>query len=162
MIEFKKKILNDFLVQLKQKLDILQASATAAHEAATSSESKAENKYDTRGLEASYLAGAQSKRAAETAEYINTCKNILAGSLESTDLIGWNSLITLKVDDQDEQIVFMLPFPGGLTTTVKSIKITAISLEAPLGKRLMGKNIGDFFELTIEGSGKEYEVISIS
>ena len=53
------------IAALTSELDGYKRSARSAHEEATSEQSKAENKYDTRGLEAAYLAGAQSRQAAE-------------------------------------------------------------------------------------------------
>ena len=53
---------------LATELEGYARSARAAHAEATDEQSKAENKYDTRGLEASYLAHGQSRQAAETAE----------------------------------------------------------------------------------------------
>ena len=43
------------LMRLRADLELLERAAHTAREAATHEESKAENKYDTRGLEASYL-----------------------------------------------------------------------------------------------------------
>ena len=50
--------------------DLLQAeqAVRAAHEAATHEENIAENKYDTLGLEAAYLATGQARRAEPSAE----------------------------------------------------------------------------------------------
>ena len=58
----KRDLLNLFANKIAEDLLVMTKAALAAHEAATHSESKAEDQYDTRGLEASYLAGAQSKR----------------------------------------------------------------------------------------------------
>ena len=56
-----KKIVN----RLTEELEIYFRAAMASRAEATHEQSKAENKYDTRGLEASYLARGQSKQAAE-------------------------------------------------------------------------------------------------
>ncbi len=55
---------------------ILKEAALATYEAATHEESKPENEYDTRGLEASYLAGAQAKRTAEIEELLIILKHL--------------------------------------------------------------------------------------
>ena len=64
----KKQIIKSFEEQIAQALSVMTQAALHAHEAATHGESKAEDQYDTRGLEASYLAGAQSRRAMELEE----------------------------------------------------------------------------------------------
>ncbi len=50
-------------VQLQRQLDTLLHASHQAHQSATHCESKAENKYDTLGLEAAYLAHGLSVRA---------------------------------------------------------------------------------------------------
>ena len=61
----KQELISAFITQLERDLVTMKEAARNTLQAATHEESKAENEYDTRGLEASYLAGAQSKRAAE-------------------------------------------------------------------------------------------------
>ena len=51
--------------KLQADLAVAKDALKASHEAATHAESKAENKYDTRGLEAAYLADGQRKRVHE-------------------------------------------------------------------------------------------------
>ena len=48
--------------QLKERLDRLTRAAKESQQAATDPDSKAESKYDTRNLEASYLAVGQAKQ----------------------------------------------------------------------------------------------------
>ena len=67
----KQVLLHLIVAQLKESRDALVRAANAAHEEATHEESTAENKYDTRGLEASYLAEAQSRRVAEVDKTIH-------------------------------------------------------------------------------------------
>ena len=64
----KAKLVETILKSLEKDLEVLREAEKSTREAATHEESKPENEYDTRGLEASYLAGAQSKRIIETEE----------------------------------------------------------------------------------------------
>src|SRR4051812_31278987 len=57
----KEELVKAIIAKLNHNLGILERAARAAHAEATHESSKAENKYDTRGLEASYLAGGQSR-----------------------------------------------------------------------------------------------------
>src|SRR4051812_31376659 len=61
----KRRLVETIQTHLAEELATLMQAAKAAHEAATHEESRAEDAHDTRGLEASYLAGAQAQRAAE-------------------------------------------------------------------------------------------------
>src|SRR5689334_15606079 len=61
----KLRLIEEIITALEAELANYARSARAAHAEATDEQSKAENKYDTRGLEASYLARGQSRQAAE-------------------------------------------------------------------------------------------------
>lgn len=52
----KRALIKKIVAQLEAELALLTKAARSAHAEATHESSKAENKYDTRGLEASYLA----------------------------------------------------------------------------------------------------------
>lgn len=54
--------------ELRAQLLRLKQAAQEAHAAATDAGSKAESKYDTRNLEASYLASGQAKQVEELAD----------------------------------------------------------------------------------------------
>ena len=72
----KQKLVDIFIEQLEHDLIALKEAARATYEAATHEESKPENEYDTRGLEASYLAGAQAKRAGEIDEVLSLFRHL--------------------------------------------------------------------------------------
>src|SRR5438034_11355545 len=61
----KRAIIRKITAKLVSELEIYFRAAQFSRAEATHESSKAENKYDTRGLEASYLARGQSKQAAE-------------------------------------------------------------------------------------------------
>ena len=64
----KRELLDRIVARLESELAALTRAALATHAEATDEENKAEDKYDTRGLEASYLAHGQSKAADEVAQ----------------------------------------------------------------------------------------------
>jgi len=59
----KSDLLTQIIASLQESLEALQNTARASHAEATHESSKPENKYDTRGLEAAYLAGGQARQA---------------------------------------------------------------------------------------------------
>jgi hypothetical protein len=61
----KRALIKKIVARLTDELEIYFRAAQASRAEATHEQSKAENKYDTRGLEASYLARGQSRQAAE-------------------------------------------------------------------------------------------------
>ena len=58
----KSRLIKQIVASLSQSLGVLEKAARASHAEATHESSKAESKYDTRGLEAAYLAGGQAGR----------------------------------------------------------------------------------------------------
>jgi hypothetical protein len=66
----KQDVLDQILSVLSTELASLTRAAQGAFAAATDPDSKAENKYDTRTLEASYVARGQAQRVAELQEAV--------------------------------------------------------------------------------------------
>jgi len=61
----KRAIIQKITAKLVSELEVYFRAAQFSRAEATHESNKPENKYDTRGLEASYLARGQSKQAAE-------------------------------------------------------------------------------------------------
>ena len=57
----KRALIKKIVARLTDELEVYFRAAHASRAEATHEQSKAENKYDTRGLEASYLAHGQSR-----------------------------------------------------------------------------------------------------
>lgn len=154
----KQQLLIQVIAELEKNLDMLIATAIEAKEAATSEESKAENKYDTRGLEASYLAGAQAKRAAELKHQIKALKEIeIQNYSDQASKIAVTSLVEVQTED-DKKWFFLLPFAGGLN--IKN-EVQVLTPSSPLGKSLIGQEVGGYFELRTNKQTKEYEILNI-
>jgi transcription elongation GreA/GreB family factor len=156
----KVQLLKSILLQLEETLAVLATSAAQARDAATNEESKAENKYDTRGLEASYLAGAQSQRIAELKRNIQTIKNLTIAAAPNS--ITLNCLIEVRIDEEEKtKWLFLLPVAGGLNLDFQNQVIQTITPESPVGKNLLGRKSGDNFSLNIGKTLKEYLIEQI-
>ena len=90
----KAELIKQIITSLTESLEVLEKAARASHEEATHESSKAESKYDTRGLEAAYLAGGQARQAKEILDSIKayealTTKDFALGepSCEVTNLV---------------------------------------------------------------------------
>ena len=97
--------------QLMTDLAIVKQAQLATYEAATHEESKPENKYDTRGLEASYLAGAQAKRISEIEELLVILKHLQVKDFGENDKINSSALI--EVESQGRRSHFFIMAKGG-------------------------------------------------
>jgi hypothetical protein len=92
----KKQIIKLFIDQISEELNSMKSAALNTYSEATQEESKAENKYDTRGLEASYLAGAQAKRVEELQAVLAVFKNFPLKNFNDEDRISLTALIEVQ------------------------------------------------------------------
>jgi transcription elongation GreA/GreB family factor len=146
------------LAALEKDLAQLKKAALASQEAATSEENKPENQYDTRALEASYLADAQSQRVAGLERAVKALQN--TPILSKFSAVNTGSLVKVTVDDQPKWF-FLLPAAAGVVVEVAGKKISVLGHESPVGQALLGKHPGDSAEVKVPGGKKEYEIISI-
>ncbi|MBT7609656.1 MAG: hypothetical protein HN576_07860 [Bacteriovoracaceae bacterium] len=148
-IEFIDKIRN----QLKTDLETLQKIAEKEKSFATSKEMQAEGKYDTRKVEASYLAGAQARRVEELKQNYLKLKNFSCKDHSKNLEITVGSLIEcFKEDDINSSkcYYFISPGIGGLSFELNNKKIQIVSRFSPIGKALLASHVEDEFELKIK------------
>src|SRR5688572_15196764 len=100
------------IVQLVGELETFAKAARAAHAEATHEQSKAESKYDTRGLEASYLARGQSRQAAELEQAIARLRALPLRDFGQDELADVGAVIELHAK-KDKSVYFLLPSAGG-------------------------------------------------
>src|SRR3954470_15058379 len=92
----KRALVQKIVAHLEAELELYAKAARAAHAEATHEQSKAENKYDTRGLEAAYLARGQSKQAAEAEQAIKQFEALPIRSFSKADPIDVGALVELR------------------------------------------------------------------
>ena len=148
----KASLISQVIEQLEQDKDTLHQAAADTHSASTSDESKQEGKYDTRGLEASYLADAQAEQALLLEESIQRI-NALPLEDKEDDPIAIGSYIILSGDEEDQHF-FMLPAGGGVSLELDGEASIVITPESPLGDLLLGKQVGD--HLTTDQLGEVF------
>src|SRR5438105_15873706 len=94
----KAPLLKQIIERLNENLAVLEKAAQASHAEATHESSKAENKYDTRGLEAAYLAGGQARQARELLESIKLYSGLTPRDFASDEAVDSMALIELELD----------------------------------------------------------------
>jgi transcription elongation GreA/GreB family factor len=148
------------IAQLVGELESFAKAARAAHAEATHEQSKAENKYDTRGLEASYLARGQSRQAAELEQAIAKLRALPVREFGDDEPADVGALIELRAKNE-KSYYFLLPCAGGTEVSWGGDEILVITPESPLGKQIVGKKKGERFELEIGGTRSEYRVAGL-
>jgi len=157
----KQEVLQLIVEKLTIDLDIAQRAAQTAYETATHEENIAENKYDTLGLEASYLAAGQARRVEEIRQSLVLYQKLSVTPFNGDKGIQSGDLITLENDQGIEQHLFLGPDAAGLKIPVGELIVTVITSRAPLGQTLLGKLPGDELEIVVNGTRQSFEVTRI-
>lgn len=138
----KPHLLTEIIASLRAELSLCLNAAKATAAAATDPDSKAENKYDTRSLEASYLARGQAQRVAELQHDLGAFEALGVRRFEPSDAISLGALVTLKAPE-GESHYFLGPAAGGTEVSNEGIEVLVITPGSPLGQKLLGKKVGD-------------------
>lgn len=156
----KRALLKIFAEKIAADLNVATQAALAAHEGATHSESKAEDQYDTRGLEASYLAGAQSKRAMELEETLNYFRFTDLKTFTESTPIAATALVELDCDGKRSFYLFM-PRGGGMSARWENRQVQVVTPQSPIGEALLGRRVGDQIEVEIGGTTRDDDIVAI-
>jgi hypothetical protein len=157
----KNLLLREIVARLSDSLEVLEKAAQASHVEATHESSKAESKYDTRGLEAAYLAGGQARQAKEILDSIKLYRSLPLRAFASGDPIDLTAVVKLMLDGSSS-MYFIGPKSGGLEVEFKGEEIVVITPQSPLGQNLMGKTAGQRWTAKLGGSTVKYEVVEVS
>ena len=155
----KAAVIQKILEALQSELETYVRAAKFSHAEATAEENRAENKYDTRGLEASYLAAGQANKVMELESAIEAFENLKDQTTTGTVEIG--SLVELE---QDDFVEFYLigPTAGGTEVELRGKEVLVITPESPLGSQLMDHETGDQCTLEVGGRQQKATVLSVS
>lgn len=156
----KAKLIHCVIDRLRADLALYHRAAVAARAEATHEQSRAEHKYDTRGLEASYLARGQSRQVAEIEQAIEQFQKMPASEFKAGEPIDLGALAELKFG-RERNFYFIGPRAGGTEVGFQKKEILVITPESPLGAQLMGKRAGEKFRLEIAGQQQECSIESV-
>ena len=154
----KHAVLQLILDKLAVDLDIAQRAAQTAYETATHEENIAENKYDTLGLEASYLAAGQARRVEEIKQSLALCQNLPLRPYDDQRGVEVGALLGLEDENGRQQWLFLAPDAAGLKVDVVGQPVTVITPRSPLGKGLLGKRIDEEVEILVAGARQHFTV----
>lgn len=139
----KATLLTCIVQTLENDMQVLRRAAQAAYEAATAEENIAENKYDTLGLEASYLATGQARRTAEIRQALLTYQQLLLRDYDDSRGVQVSNLVTLEDEQGEQRLLFLGPEAAGLKIGEGDEQVTVITPRSPLGQQLLGKKVED-------------------
>ena len=115
---------------------------------ATHEEAKPENDKDTRALEATYLARGLAERVVALESAAAALAGLKLRAFGSDAPVALSAIVTLAPEQGPAAHYFVVPAAGGLKLTVGAQLVTTITLDAPLGRALLGAYEGD--EITVQ------------
>ncbi|MDH4389929.1 MAG: GreA/GreB family elongation factor [Aquabacterium sp.] len=143
--------------------DLLQAeqAVRAAHEAATHEENIAENKYDTLGLEAAYLATGQARRADAIRQALANWRQFRPSPYDASKGIQLGALVCLVDSGDRQQLLFLGPDGGSMKLVNGPQPVQVISGDSPLGRAMLGQCEGDAVSIQVAPNRQQFEVLRV-
>ena len=157
----KRALIKKIVARLADELEIYFRAARASRTEATHEQSKAENKYDTRGLEASYLARGQSRHAAEIQAAIAAFEKLDARKFGAGEPIDVGAFVELEFN-AEKSAYFIGPRAGGMEILHDRREVLVITPQSPLGEQLLGRRQGDLLKLNLAGAQNQYHVTAVA
>ncbi|MGD1018767.1 MAG: GreA/GreB family elongation factor [Verrucomicrobiia bacterium] len=156
----KRILVQRIIEQLSEQLATLAQASRAMHADASDEQNKAEDKYDTRGLETAYLASSQARLATEIEQARAVYQNLELRKFGEGATIDVTALVELEANGA-HTLYFLGPKAGGMEISHRGSEILVITTESPLGQQLVGKKAGDHVNLQTRGPSQEFQVISV-
>lgn len=153
----KPAIVSLIIEHLLAELETVAGASREAREAATHPDARAEDKYDTRATESSYLADGQARHAAELREAVELYRALTVRTFGTDEPIALTALVTLEQRGARD-LYFIGPRNGGVIVHLDDAEVMVITPQSPLGRALLGCRAGDAVRL--EG-GRAAMVVSV-
>ena len=143
--------------------DLLQAeqAVQAAHDTATHAENIAENKYDTLGLEASYLATGQARRAEAIRQALASWRQFRPLPYDAGKGVQLGAVVCLLDADDNRQLLFLGPDGGSMKLVADGFLVQVVSSDAPLGRAVLGRCEGDEVSIQIAATRQQFELLRV-
>jgi transcription elongation GreA/GreB family factor len=161
MIEVDKhELIKQLASKAKEEYELAAKASESTKSYTNSDELKQEGKYDTRAIEAGYLAGAQNKRTEELRLELQLIEELSPRSFNSGEPIAPGALVELELNGKI-QTYFLCNTAGGTLLTLRDRAILVISVFSPLGSQMLDYKEGDTFEVETPKESREYTVKSV-
>lgn len=148
----KDEVVKALLASLQAEVRKAVAASKDAASYATDDEARAESKWDTQGLEASYLAAGQAGQARQWAEALSVLESNRENLLAPRNEVGVGALVSCDFEGTEEHF-FVAPVAGGHVLTVDGKEVTVVTTQSPIFARIAGRREGEAFSLANGATG---------
>lgn len=153
----KSGLLRAVITELENDLHRQQDANQQASAGATDGEARAETKWDTCGLESSYLARGHALQFKALAADLETLRTFMIPIYNGLP-IGPGALIETEIDNE-KMVCFLLPCAGGTDVELDGKMIRVITPLSPIGAALLNKKKGDKFSIRAGSFGRILAVV---
>lgn len=161
MTQNKKTLQAALIKQLRTDLQGILTAAQNAHEGATHSDAQAKSKYDTHGLELSYLAGSQYRRARALELQILGLEREDLPPFAADDAIENGALVTLE-NASGQQLRYLISELGAGSSLAFEEPVQVISPESSIGQQLSGLSCGDTVEVGAGRARERWTIVALT
>jgi hypothetical protein len=155
----KSVVLQALISQLGKRVETSRNASLDAASYATDEESRAESKWDTQGLEASYLAAGQASQSRETAKALQRLLADRDALLKPISTVGVGALLCVDFGGGETETYFIAPVGGGEVIHEADESVTVLTPQSPLFTTLQGKVSGTE---VILANGNPVKVLSVA
>ena len=155
----KRLVIQKIIETLQSEMETYVRAAKFSRAEATAEENRAENKYDTRGLEASYLAAGQANKIVEIEESIAAFDALRERKFNEADGIDIGALIEISQDGERAHY-FIGPSAGGIEIKTRGTEVLVITPHSPLGSQLKGAKQGAKIKINLAGRKQLVEILN--
>ena len=158
----KYRLVQVIIEKLERDQALLVEAARTAHRAATDPQNIPDNKYETLALESSYLAQGQANRAQDLLSALDSYRQLVVRQFKDTDQVYLTALLRIVSDAGVHRLLFLGPKAGGLKVHFDGCDVVVITPESPLGRDLLGKQVGDYISVESPGGTLVFEILNIT
>jgi len=156
----KSKIKQKLIHDVKEEMEAIKEALGSSRSHVKDDDMKSEGKYDTRAIEAGYLADAQQKRIDELKLELQLLEGISIKKHNPGDDIGIGDLAEIEFNSQTRHY-YLSPTAGGTMLLIDETPILVISTFSPIGDELIGLKRGDEFEVETRGEVRAYKILNV-
>ena len=148
-------------LELEARLQAMANAARTTREGAVHEDSRAEGDKDMRSTEQSYLARGQAMRVEDLAEQLQRLRATTLPAFDRDTPIAAFALVLVEIEDAPRAF-FVAPYGGGAVLRVDGVEVTVTAPSSPVGQALLGRTVGDDFELVQRGAARACVIAQVT
>ena len=156
----KPALIRALVAQLEDEIARATDTAERTREGAVHEEARPENDKDTRALEASYLARGQAQRVVDLQVGLQQIKFMEVRRFGADDPIDLSAVVRLESDDESRWYL-LAPAGGGRKLQLDGRAYDVLTPQAPLGRALVGRSVGDEVSVAVAGRRREWAIEAV-